>query len=65
MTTPEYLDEHEVAALTGMSARYFAELRRKGGGPEFVRFGRAVRYHRDVVRAWAANRARKSTSQAA
>jgi len=61
----DWLDEHDAAKDINMSARYLQELRRKGGGPEFVKFGRAVRYHRDVVRAWAATRARKSTSQAA
>jgi len=56
MTLNEYLTEYEVGALIGMSARYVAELRRKGRGPEFVRFGRSVRYHRDAVLAWAASR---------
>jgi len=62
---PKYQTTRDTAALLGVTERWLQKLRMSGDGPEFVKFGRAVRYDADAVRAWAASRARKSTSQAA
>jgi len=50
------------AAYLGLSKRYLEALRLSGGGPEFVTFGKAVRYTLDALDAWATSRKRKSTS---
>jgi len=52
----------EAAYLAGLSVRTFEALRLKGGGPPFVKLGRAVRYRRSDVLAWTAGKVRRSTS---
>jgi predicted DNA-binding transcriptional regulator AlpA len=52
----------EAAYLAGLSVRTFEALRLKGGGPPFVKLGRAVRYRRGDVLAWTAGKLRRSTS---
>lgn len=42
----EYLDTREAAALLGVSVKTLEGLRRRGGGPPFVRVGKVVRYRR-------------------
>ncbi len=45
-----YLSSKEAARYLGFNHRSLQNLRRRGGGPRFVRFGRQVRYHiRDLV----------------
>ena len=47
-------------------AKTLAKLRCVGGGPDFRRFGRMIRYERDALDIWAARRLSpplKSTSQ--
>ena len=52
----------EAAYLAGLSIRTLESLRFRGDGPVFVKLGRAVRYRRADVLAWAAARLRQSTS---
>jgi hypothetical protein len=52
----------EAAYLAGLSVRTFEGLRLRGGGPSYVKLGRAVRYRRADVVAWAAGKLRRSTS---
>jgi predicted DNA-binding transcriptional regulator AlpA len=57
------LYEIEVAYLTGQSQRTLQAQRQKGGGPEFVKIGKAgVRYQRCRVLEWIDARRRRSTS---
>lgn len=56
------LNERQVAELTGMSARSLQSWRLRGGGPAFVKLGRAVRYRRADVTAWVESTLRTSTS---
>lgn len=58
----QYLTTEDAAARLKLSRRFLEGLRRKGGGPEFIAFGRAVRYAPEDLDAWAASRKRKSTS---
>lgn len=55
----------EAAYLAGLSVRTFESLRLRGGGPPYVKLGRAVRYRRGDVLGWAANKLRRSTSDTA
>jgi excisionase family DNA binding protein len=57
-----YLTTEDAAARLKLSRRFLEALRRTGGGPTFISFGRAVRYCVDDVDAWAASRKRASTS---
>jgi excisionase family DNA binding protein len=63
MAQDEIWTTPETATYLKLSERYLEDLRRRGGGPQFLTFGKAVRYRRADVDAWAASRARKSTSQ--
>ncbi|MFC3848853.1 helix-turn-helix transcriptional regulator [Corynebacterium hansenii] len=64
MTTPEpvILDADEwlptgaAADLIGASASTLARWRAEGSGPPFARHGRVIRYHRDALRDWMADR---------
>jgi predicted DNA-binding transcriptional regulator AlpA len=52
----------EAATFLSVSVSYLNALRCRGGGPVFVRMGRAVAYHPDDLEAWLAARRRASTS---
>ncbi|MGO9432375.1 helix-turn-helix transcriptional regulator [Rhodoblastus sp.] len=52
----------EAATFLGISVAYLNALRCKGGGPVFVRMGRAVAYHPDDLEKWLADKRRTSTS---
>jgi hypothetical protein len=49
------------AAYVGTSESYLNKARHYGDGPEFVKFGRAVRYSFAALDAWAAKRMRNRT----
>lgn len=51
----------EAAYLAGLSARTLESLRLRGGGPVYVKLGRAVRYRRADILAWTAGKLRRST----
>lgn len=63
MTT--YLTTKDAARVLGLHPDTLRRMRREGGGPPFVRIGRAIRYRLDVVDAWAAARTFKSTADEA
>jgi excisionase family DNA binding protein len=50
------------AEYLGLSKRYLEALRLSGGGPEYSSFGKAVRYTKQSLDAWASRCSRKSTS---
>ena len=52
----------EAAHLSGQSNRTLEAYRSRGGGPPFVRIGRAIRYRRGDLLDWLAARRRTSTS---
>jgi hypothetical protein len=53
------------ARYVGLSASTLAKLRCVGGdGPEYVKFGRAVRYEQAALDRWVASHRAKSTSDA-
>ncbi|MCA3746067.1 MAG: helix-turn-helix domain-containing protein [Phenylobacterium sp.] len=53
-----------VAEITGLSQVTLRRWRTTGGGPQFVRLGRAVRYRSDDVNAFVEARTFRSTSEA-
>jgi excisionase family DNA binding protein len=46
------LNDIEAARLLSLSSRTLQAWRLKGGGPPFVRLGRAVRYQRAALAKW-------------
>lgn len=59
---PEYMSPEDVAEYTGLSTKFWATLRCKGGGPVYAKpSAKAVRYRRADVDAWMADRLRRST----
>jgi predicted DNA-binding transcriptional regulator AlpA len=59
MTT--YRDTPEAASKLGLSVSQMNKMRHYGTGPEFVKFGRAVRYSHDALESWASERRRTCT----
>ncbi|CTQ69499.1 helix-turn-helix transcriptional regulator [Roseibium alexandrii] len=56
------LNENKAAEYLGLSVRTLQAWRVRGGGPTFVKAGRAVRYRPDDLNAWINERMATSTS---
>lgn len=54
-----------VAEMLGVSESWLEQIRLKGGGPPYFKFGKSVRYRIEDVEAWVAAQRRVSTSEAA
>ena len=52
------------ARYVNLSPSTLAKLRCAGGGPEYIKLGRAVRYERAALDRWVASRRVRSTSDA-
>jgi hypothetical protein len=50
------------AHYLSISAAYLEKLRVVGGGPEFLKFGKAVRYEQEALDRWISSRRRRTTS---
>lgn len=48
-----FLDERASAAFLSLSPQYLRKRRADGDGPKHIRFGRAIRYRRSDLLAWA------------
>lgn len=57
-----FMPEKDVAEILGLSPRTLQKMRVEGGGPEFHKFGHAVRYELAEIEAWVESRRRRSTS---
>ena len=57
----EYRDTRKAAQLLGLSVSQMNKMRHYGTGPEFVKFGSAVRYTDDALEAWASERRQTCT----
>lgn len=62
---PRYLDSQAAADLYGVSTKTLEKWRQNGFGPPFVKLGKAVRYERAALLAWAEARTVRSTTEAA
>ena len=60
--TPRFVRTHDAAAFLGLSGRTLEKHRCTGTGPVFRKLGGRVVYAIDDLEAWAAERARNSTS---
>jgi excisionase family DNA binding protein len=59
----DLLTTDQLAALCGLSPRTLEKLRVTGGGPIFIRLGRAIRYRREDIEAWIRGHSRRNTSE--
>ena len=59
MTT--YCDTQKAANKLGLSVSQMNKMRHYGTGPEFVKFGRVVRYADKALESWAAKNRRTCT----
>lgn len=57
-----FLNTKEAAAFLGLKPNTLEKMRVYGGGPEYRKHGRYVRYHIDDLNAWSELRKRSSTS---
>ena len=57
------LTQSEAARVLRLSERTLERLRLQGGGPLYVKAGRAVRYRETDLEAWIAARVVSNTSQ--
>lgn len=64
VTLPALLTQREVAEYLHKSEAWLERARVEGGGPKFIKCGRAVRYRADDLQAWMENNARQSTAEA-
>ncbi|MGB5830960.1 MAG: helix-turn-helix domain-containing protein [Thiohalocapsa sp.] len=56
------LTEREAAALLNISHRTLQAWRLRGGGPEYVKLGNAVRYDRGAIDRFISERTRSNTA---
>ncbi len=49
---PEYLTQQEAAYFLNTSNKTMENLRLRGAGPPFIRFGGRIRYRVETLRAW-------------
>jgi excisionase family DNA binding protein len=63
MTSETYLTPPEAARYLRSSVSTLAKLRVYGGGPEFTRIGRAIRYRRTDIDTYMADQLVRSTSE--
>ena len=55
------LNTKQAARVLGLSYRQLESLRLRGGGPLYVKLGRAVRYREEDLADWIEDRIRSST----
>lgn len=55
-------DTRQAANKIGCSKSFLEKLRVTGGGPTFIKLGRAVRYQQDALEQWVAERRCRSTT---
>ncbi len=63
-TLPKLVDENGAAEILAVSVRSLRSWRVNGGGPTYVKLGRAVRYAEADLIAWISANARRHTATA-
>ena len=62
LESAEFVDVGDAAKILGVSESFLNKARLDGTGPNFCKFGKAVRYRVSAIMIWADSRARTSTS---
>ena len=63
--TDQLLTTDEAAQRLSVTPNHLEKMRVNGGGPDFVKMGRTVRYEPAALQNWIATCRRRSTSQTA
>jgi hypothetical protein len=63
MSSSIYTNTRGASDHTTFSASYLEKLRGVGGGPPFIKVGKAVRYKLSDLDAWLAEQKQRSTSE--
>ena len=58
-----FLNTDQAAFYVGLSRRTLEKMRTAGGGPQYRKHGRYVRYHIADLEAWSKNSGKASTSE--
>ena len=58
------LTTDQVAGMFGATRAFLEQLRSVGGGPEFIKVARLVRYRRSAVERWLCERTVSNTTEA-
>jgi len=59
INSASYLREADAAIVVSLAPSTLAKMRANGGGPPFVKIGRAVRYPSDELTTWLEKRVRR------
>jgi excisionase family DNA binding protein len=59
----EFMTTKQAAALIGLKPNTLEIWRLRGGGPRYIKFGRAVRYRQSDLETYIESQTRESTSQ--
>ena len=59
----KFLNTPEAAEYLGLQPATLEAWRCRGGGPSFVKLGRAVRYRNEDLAKWVESRTRSNTSE--
>ncbi|HEY1612343.1 MAG TPA: helix-turn-helix domain-containing protein [Rhizomicrobium sp.] len=57
-----FLNTRQAGAYVGLSGRTLEKMRCHGGGPEYRKHGRYVRYHIEALDAWSVSHSQHSTA---
>ena len=60
--TQHYLNTKQTAVYLGLSHQYLEIARHKGGGPQYIKLAKAVRYRLEDLDEWMANHIQKHTA---
>ncbi len=63
MDKNDFLTTRQAAALIGLKKNTLEIWRIRGGGPRYIKFGRAVRYRQSDLETYIEAQTRQSTSQ--
>jgi hypothetical protein len=63
MVDQHYLTTAQAAQYLGFSRQFLEIARHKGGGPKYLKFSRAIRYHLAELDEWMLSHRRQHTAQ--
>ena len=62
-STQHYLNTKQAAVYLGLSHQYLEIARHKGGGPQYIKLAKAVRYRLEDLDDWMDNHIQKHTAE--
>jgi predicted DNA-binding transcriptional regulator AlpA len=62
---PRYFNTKQAAAYLGLSTQFMEIARHKGGGPQYIKLAKAVRYRVEDLDDWMASHTQRHTAEGA